>query len=157
MTLLSVIQEACLAMALPRPTTLSGAATPLAQTLVQLSAMGGKILARTHEDETPLGRVVARGAAHLHAVDFDVEVRLRVFQVVADEAARGTAHDTVACQVDGYGGGALRPIGAPRFRARPAGRGSQRRLTPACVGCNRLAVAHGSTPARVNGFGQTIR
>jgi len=51
MTLLSVIQEACLAMALPRPTTLSGAATPLAQTLVQLSAMGGKILARTHDWE----------------------------------------------------------------------------------------------------------
>jgi len=51
MTLLSIVQETCLAMALPRPTTLSGAATPLAQTMVQLSSMGGKVLARAHDWE----------------------------------------------------------------------------------------------------------
>lgn len=69
MTVLSIVQGASLALSLPRPTNLSGAATPIAQTMVQLSTMGGKILAGSHDWQiltytrtfTPLAQITQTG------------------------------------------------------------------------------------------------
>jgi hypothetical protein len=82
------------------------------------------VLARTHEDETPLGGIVVRGATQPYAVDLDVEAGLRVLEIVAEEAAGGAAHNAPARQLDTSSGDAAWSIGAPFFGARCGARGT---------------------------------